>query len=86
MPRLGLPIGEASLVRQGMSRTDNPADALAKFLPEAELERHMAQMNYVYKNADLRVEKSTMEFPAHPGVDQETQIFQQAHLAGSFSM
>ena len=42
--------------------TDNPADALTKFLPEAELERHMAQMNFVYKNADLRVEKSTMEF------------------------
>ena len=42
--------------------TDNPADALTKFLPEAELERHMAQMNYVYKNADLRAEKSTMEF------------------------
>ena len=39
-----------------------PADALTKFLPEAELERHMAQMNYVYKNADLRVKKSTMEF------------------------
>ena len=39
---------------------DNPADALTKF-PGA-LERHMAQMNYVYKNADLRVEKSTMEF------------------------
>ena len=66
--------------------TDNPADALTKFLPEAELERHMAQMDYVYKNADLRVERSTTEFPAHPGVEQETQIFQQAHRAGSFSM
>ena len=47
---------------QNVLGTDNPANALTKFLPEAELERHMAQMNYVYKNADLRVEKSTMEF------------------------
>ena len=33
--------------------TDNPADALTKFIPEAELERHMAQMKYVHKNADV---------------------------------
>ena len=36
--------------------TDNSADALTKFFLEAELERHVAQMDYVYKNADLRVE------------------------------
>ena len=40
---------------------ENPAGARTKVLPEAELERHMAQMNYLYKNADLRVDKPTME-------------------------
>ena len=48
--------------KQKVLGTDNTADALTKFFAEAELERHMAQMNYVYKNTDLRVEKSTMEF------------------------
>ena len=66
--------------------TDNPADALTKFLPEAELERHMAQMNYVYKNANSQGRKIDHGVPAHPGVGQETQIFQQAHRAGRFSM
>ena len=32
---------------QKVQGTDNPDDALTKFLAEAELERHMAQMNYV---------------------------------------
>ena len=71
--------GKRAVKIQKVLGGDNPADALSKFLPEAELERHMAQMIYVYKNADLRV-------PAHPGVGQETQVFQQVHRAGSFSM
>ena len=64
--------------------TDNPADALTKFLPEAELERHMAQMNYVYKNADLRVEKSTTESQHIQELDRRLWYFNKhTALAGS---
>ena len=77
--------GKWAVKKQKLLGGDNPADALSKFLSEAELERHMAQMNYVYKNADLRIEIDR-GVPAHPGVGQETQVFQQVHRAGSFSM
>ena len=38
------------------------ATSAHEVLPQAELERHIARMNYLYTNADLRVETSTMEF------------------------
>ena len=83
MPRFGLLIGDVSLVRlanehvqiQKVLGRDNTADALIKFLPEAELERHMAQMNYVHKNADLRLEKSTMEFQHIQELDRRLKYF-----------
>ena len=46
--------------------TDNPADALTKFFPEAELER---------QNADLRVEKSTVEFQHIQELDRRLKYF-----------
>ena len=66
-----------------MLGTDNPADALTKFLPEAELERHTAQMNYVYKNADLRVEKSTVEFLHIQELNRRLKYFSKHALAAS---
>ena len=64
----------------------NLAGALTKFLPEAELERHMAQMNYLYKNADLRVEKSTMEFQHIQELDRRLKYYNKHTALASFSM
>ena len=60
---------------QNVFGRDNPADALTKFFPEAELERHMAQMNYVHKSADLRAEKSTVEFQHLQELDRRLKYF-----------
>ena len=43
--------------------------------PGAELGRHMAQKSYVYKNAYLRVETSTMEFQHIQELDRRLKYF-----------
>ena len=66
-------------------RRDSPADALTKFLSEAELERHMSRMSSLYKAADMKVKTSVMECRRIQDLSRRLQYFNKLTASLAFS-